>query len=126
MGSKPPASGNLRWRFLQHPRRGALRTKGTKRQFFRFVTSHVDVWYADHSTANPTGVQPDSRTRIIHGSKFKRHTLESSEARAEEEEGEAGAEALEPEVLAEAAPGVGAGPPEAGKDRDKEDTACSA
>ncbi|OQR83139.1 hypothetical protein ACHHYP_15052 [Achlya hypogyna] len=38
------------------------------RQYFRFVTSDVSVWFADHSTPNPLGIQPTAT--IIHGSKF--------------------------------------------------------
>ncbi|KAH9106402.1 hypothetical protein AeMF1_017984 [Aphanomyces euteiches] len=40
----------------------------TFRQFFRLVTNNVTYWYADHSTANPLGIQPDAE--IIHGDKF--------------------------------------------------------
>jgi len=45
---------------------------GTRRQFFRLVTSQVDVWFQDHSTTNPTGVKPPASTQIIAGSKFQR------------------------------------------------------
>ncbi|OQS05116.1 hypothetical protein THRCLA_02701 [Thraustotheca clavata] len=31
------------------------------RQYFRFVTSEVSVWFADHSTPNPLGVQPTAK-----------------------------------------------------------------
>lgn len=41
---------------------------GTFRQWFRLVTHKVDLWYADHSTANPLGVMP--QCKIIHGDKF--------------------------------------------------------
>merc|ERR1712032_1600305 len=69
-------AGQLCWFTDRTPHESLPLPKGTKRQFFRLVTSHVDVWYADHSTANPTGVKPGERTRIIHGSKFKRHALD--------------------------------------------------
>jgi hypothetical protein len=42
------------------------------RQYFRFVTSGVSLWYKKHSTENPLGVVPDSRwTQIITEDKFE-------------------------------------------------------
>jgi hypothetical protein len=41
----------------------------TVRQWFRVVTHKVDLWYSDHSTASPLGIQP--ACRIISGDKFK-------------------------------------------------------
>ncbi|KAH9089749.1 hypothetical protein LEN26_019081 [Aphanomyces euteiches] len=38
------------------------------RQYFRLVTSQVSHWFANHSTANPLGIQPAAD--IIHGDKF--------------------------------------------------------
>uniref|UniRef100_A0A7S3JYP0 Uncharacterized protein n=1 Tax=Aureoumbra lagunensis TaxID=44058 RepID=A0A7S3JYP0_9STRA len=46
--------------------------ESTYRQFFRLVTRHIDVWYADHSTPNPLCELP-SHVRVIHGSKFAVH-----------------------------------------------------
>lgn len=40
----------------------------TERQWFRFVTSDVSIWYKEHSTANRLGVAPAAK--IIRGSKF--------------------------------------------------------
>ena len=41
------------------------------RQFFRLVTSEVSLWYRDHSTPNPLGVQPDPAiTAVVVGAKF--------------------------------------------------------
>ncbi len=40
----------------------------TPRQWFRLVTSLVDVWYRQHSTANRLGIQPPCR--IIETNKF--------------------------------------------------------
>ena len=40
----------------------------TERQWFRFVTSAVDIWYKEHSTPNRLGVLPTGR--ILEGSKF--------------------------------------------------------
>ena len=43
----------------------------TYRQFFRLVSSEVSLWYRDHSTPNPLGVQPDpALTRLVAGDKF--------------------------------------------------------
>lgn len=39
------------------------------RQFFRLVTNNVDLWYDEHSTSNPLGVEPDCE--VIHENKFK-------------------------------------------------------
>ena len=44
---------------------------GTKRQYFRLVTSDVTVWYADHSTKNPLGVKPPDTVLIVKGNKFE-------------------------------------------------------
>lgn len=41
-----------------------------ERQFFRVVTSEVDLWYKDHSTPNPL-VELPQRVRVIEGNKFK-------------------------------------------------------
>lgn len=45
-----------------------------KRQFFRLVTNDVSVWFADHSTPSPFGIQPQAR--VIHGNKFKMEALQ--------------------------------------------------
>ena len=45
--------------------------EATFRQFFRIVTSKVSLWYRDHSTPNPLGVEPDPDiTRTVVGDKF--------------------------------------------------------
>ena len=45
--------------------------QGGYRQFFRLVTSQVSLWYKDHSTPNPLGVEPDPTiTRTVVGDKF--------------------------------------------------------
>ncbi|KAJ3030079.1 UNVERIFIED_CONTAM: hypothetical protein HDU68_010211 [Siphonaria sp. JEL0065] len=44
------------------------------RQFFRLVTSNVTVWFADHSTPNPLGVEPNCL--VVKGSKFDGSRLE--------------------------------------------------
>lgn len=65
-------AGQLCWFTDRTPHESLPLPLGTKRQFFRLVTSQVDLWYVDHSTANPTGVKPGPQVRIVHGSKFKR------------------------------------------------------
>jgi hypothetical protein len=40
------------------------------RQYFRLVTSAVDVWYAANSTANPKGIVPPPWTKVVQASKF--------------------------------------------------------
>ena len=56
------------------------------RQFFRLVAGPVSAWFADHSTANPTGfeIPATAKVSIIHGSKYSDvQTIEglSTEAR---------------------------------------------
>ena len=64
---------DLCWLTDRTPHESLPLPAGTRRQFFRLVASQVGVWYADHSTANPTGVVPDPKiTRVVHGSKFAR------------------------------------------------------
>jgi hypothetical protein len=40
----------------------------SRRQFFRLVTSAVDLWFAAHSTPNPLGVVTPAK--IVEGNKF--------------------------------------------------------
>jgi hypothetical protein len=58
----------LHWIHDRTPHESLPLPPGTQRQFFRLVTSEVDLWFANHSTANPLGVQPAAR--VIEGSKF--------------------------------------------------------
>ncbi|KAJ3028414.1 UNVERIFIED_CONTAM: hypothetical protein HDU68_001745 [Siphonaria sp. JEL0065] len=48
------------------------------RQFFRLVTSNVNVWFMDHSTANPLGVEP--KCKVIKGNKFGKSSQLSVDA----------------------------------------------
>lgn len=51
--------------------------EATFRQFFRVVTSNVSLWYRDHSTPNPLGVEPDPEiTRTVVGDKFSEEGVE--------------------------------------------------
>ena len=51
--------------------------EATFRQFFRIVTSKVSLWYRDHSTPNPLGVEPDPEiTRTVVGDKFSEEGVE--------------------------------------------------
>lgn len=43
------------------------------RQFFRWVSNDVSVWYEQHSTRNPLGIEPDAR--IITENKFESYVL---------------------------------------------------
>merc|ERR1712039_885378 len=61
-------AGDLCWFSDRTPHESLPLPAGTRRQFFRLVTSQVGVWYVNHSTANPMGVVPDPQvTRILHG-----------------------------------------------------------
>lgn len=60
--------GELFWLTDSCPHESRPLEKETYRQWFRFVTSNVDVWYKKHSTANRLGIQPSCK--IIEESKF--------------------------------------------------------
>ena len=63
--------GQLYWITDRTPHESLSLKEGTFRQFFRIVTSDVSLWYKDHSTANPMGVEPDqSITKTVIGNKF--------------------------------------------------------
>jgi hypothetical protein len=40
------------------------------RQFFRVVTSAIDLWFTQHSTANPLGVTPPAHVKLVRSDKF--------------------------------------------------------
>lgn len=50
--------------------------KPVMRQYFRLVTSAVDVWYAKHSTPNPKGIVPQHWTKVSHEDKFQVEELD--------------------------------------------------
>ena len=63
--------GQLYWITDRTPHESLPLKERTYRQFFRLVTADVSLWYKDHSTANPLGVEPDPGiTKIVVGNKF--------------------------------------------------------
>jgi len=63
-------ANELVWITDQTPHESCVLPAASPRQFFRFVTSKVDVWYARHSTPNPLGVKVPSHVQIVHDDKF--------------------------------------------------------
>lgn len=51
-------AGQLFWMTDRTPHESLPLAEGGPRQFFRLVTSPVDMWYAAHATPNPLGVLP--------------------------------------------------------------------
>ena len=67
----------LYWITDRTPHESLPLKNGTYRQFIRVVTANVSHWFADHSTSNPCGVQPDPNlTKIVIGNKFFKNSLE--------------------------------------------------
>ena len=58
----------LYWMTDETPHEAMPQKESGFRQFFRLVTSKVDVWYKQHSTENPLGIEPNAR--IIEENKF--------------------------------------------------------
>ena len=75
--------GELCWMTDKTPHESVPLAKGTKRQYFRLVTSEVTAWYENHSTKNPLGIVPPKNVTILKGSKFA-----EEEKKQENEEGE--------------------------------------
>lgn len=66
-------AGEIVWMTDTTPHESLPIEAGTKRQFFRFVTSEVSVWHENHSTKNPLGVVPDKEvTVVVKGNKFEK------------------------------------------------------
>jgi|TARA_B110000090_G_scaffold166917_1_gene185362 hypothetical protein len=57
------------WMTDRTPHESLPVTAGTHRQYFRLVTSKINVWYSEHSTANPKVPLPEGVT-VIAGNKF--------------------------------------------------------
>ena len=69
--------GQLYWITDRTPHESLPLKERTYRQFFRLVTADVSLWYRDHSTANPLGVEPDRNvTKIVVGNKFSEEGVE--------------------------------------------------
>eukprot|EP00091_Calanus_sinicus_P011195 TRINITY_DN25410_c0_g1_i1.p1 TRINITY_DN25410_c0_g1~~TRINITY_DN25410_c0_g1_i1.p1 ORF type:complete len:182 (-),score=51.59 TRINITY_DN25410_c0_g1_i1:91-636(-) len=70
-------AGQLYWLTDRTPHESMALPQGAHRQFFRIVTSQVSLWYKDHSTPNPLGVEPDPTiTRTVIGDKFSSEGVE--------------------------------------------------
>ena len=63
-------AGELVWMTDLTPHESLPLPAGTARSYFRLVTSNISVWYADHSTPNPLGIQPPPHVQILAGDKF--------------------------------------------------------
>ena len=64
-------ANRLYWMTDRTPHESLPLEEGTYRQFFRLVMSRVSLWYEDHSTPNPNGVEPDPKiTKVVRGNKF--------------------------------------------------------
>ena len=73
--------GQLYWITDKTPHESLQLKQRTYRQFFRIVTRDVSLWYKDHSTANPLGVEPDPDvTKIVIGNKFSEEGVEIVES----------------------------------------------
>jgi len=65
------APNEMYWLTDRTPHESLPLKTDTYRQFFRLVTSQLSAWFAEHSTANRSGTEPDPAiTKIIRGSKF--------------------------------------------------------
>ena len=79
--------GQLYWITDKTPHESLQLKERTYRQFFRLVTHDVSLWYKDHSTANPLGVEPDPDvTKIVIGNKFSEEGVEIVEHSPEAKE----------------------------------------
>jgi len=64
-------AGEMVWMTDHTPHESLPLPPGSFRQYFRLVTSEIGVWFADHSTPNPTGTVPPPGVEIIKGNKFQ-------------------------------------------------------
>jgi hypothetical protein len=65
-------AGELAWLTDSCPHASMpVKEEGT-RQFFRLVTSEVDLWFTEHSTPNPLGVTPPARVKLVTENKFRK------------------------------------------------------
>ena len=59
--------GEMCWMTDRTPHASMPLKKGTKRSYFRLVTSQVSAWYEEHSTKNPYGVVPPNGVVVLKG-----------------------------------------------------------
>jgi hypothetical protein len=63
-------AGELCWFTDRTPHESLPLPENTHRQFFRLVVGKIDIWYTQHSTPNPLGVEVPDDVQIIHTNKF--------------------------------------------------------
>jgi hypothetical protein len=63
-------AGELAWLTDSCPHASMPVKEAGTRQFFRLVTSEVDLWYTQHSTPNPLGITPPKRVVLVTERKF--------------------------------------------------------
>lgn len=61
-------AGELYWLTDETPHQSIPLKESSHRQWFRFVSSQVGIWYEAHSTKNKLGVLPNCQ--VVYGSKF--------------------------------------------------------
>lgn len=64
-----PKANEMWWITDCTPHESLPLKEGTQRQFFRLVVGPIDVWYSQHSTANPLCKLPES-VKVINSNKF--------------------------------------------------------
>jgi len=64
-------AGQLWWLTDLTPHESLPMEQSVHRQYFRLVTSSVGMWYAQHNTPNPLGIEPDPEiTQVVTHNKF--------------------------------------------------------
>ncbi len=81
-------AGEIVWMTDSTPHESLPLPAGTKRQYFRLVTSAVSVWYEDHSTKNPLGITPPSDVVILKGNKFEMEAEQRKKIKWRESKGQ--------------------------------------
>lgn len=76
------AANEIVWMTDMTPHESLPLPAGTKRQYFRLVSSGISVWYSKHSTPNPIGIVPPDHVKIIHTDKFESMTQQTSDGAA--------------------------------------------
>jgi hypothetical protein len=73
-------AGELWWITDRTPHEALSIPAGTHRQYFRFVTNELSMWYSKHNTANPLGIEADCP--ISHENKFITEEFDSNDSEA--------------------------------------------